>query len=339
MAQPPASRDHLNRQVLLADYATEAQRRRHKDVVSRLEAYVVWLSEREAYWFEGLLTDYYHDLLRNHNPYTAYVYASAIRSRYKRLLEDAPALRQMIVPALSTKRSDEEREQLIDDILHHLYEDIEKPLATVKRPAAQTYRYLTREQVESLLQQPDPQTLIGLRDLAILALMFCTGLRDHEIAALTVDDLALEIDGETRLHVPAGKGSVERLVTYGDAIWSLVIVRRWLEQAGISSGPVFRGFFRNHTPRPQAISHVGVRRVLAQYPLEIEGEQIVLRPMDIRHTYTQHLYESGVDSAIIRANLGFTRQETVQEYLRRADADDTRPAPPELYQYNLSQLG
>ena len=103
---------------------------------------------------------------------------------------------------------------------------------------------LTREQAEILLNAPGVDTLQSLRDTAIIALMLCTGIREAELSALDVKDIGQELGGELALHVREGKGAKERLIPYGELDWCLAIVDKWLAAAGISSGPVFFGFYK-----------------------------------------------------------------------------------------------
>jgi site-specific recombinase XerD len=72
--------------------------------------------------------------------------------------------------------------------------------------------------------------------------MLCTGIREAELCALTVEDLRQRLGGSLALHVCQGKGAKERLVPYGALEWVLAIVEAWLRIASVTDGPVFRGF-------------------------------------------------------------------------------------------------
>lgn len=114
---------------------------------------------------------------------------------------------------------------------------------------------------DALLVAPGLDDLRGLRDTAVIALLLCTGLREGELHALEVRDLRQRLGGELALHVRKGQGCKERLVSYGELDWVLVVVDAWLEAAGLAKGPDFRGFYRgNQSLRP------GVRQKLLNYP-------------------------------------------------------------------------
>jgi integrase/recombinase XerD len=98
-----------------------------------------------------------------------------------------------------------------------------------KRFERTTVRHMTRRQVEALLDAPDTTTRAGLRDLVLLTLMYNTGARVSEIAALKVSDLRLDTGGS--VHIP-GKGRKHRTVP----LWreSVRLVHRWLRQTDSS---------------------------------------------------------------------------------------------------------
>lgn len=108
----------------------------------------------------------------------------------------------------------------------------------------------------------------GLRDTAVIALMLCTGIREGELSALEVKDLRQKLGGELALLVLEVKGTKERLVPYGELDWCLVVVDKWLEAAGISSGPVFRGLYKGGKKlRPGRLSLRAIEYITTAYPI------------------------------------------------------------------------
>ncbi|MDQ7027707.1 MAG: tyrosine-type recombinase/integrase [Anaerolineae bacterium] len=101
--------------------------------------------------------------------------------------------------------------------------------------------WLTPPHVATLILTPGGDTLKGLRDTAMMALMLCTGVRAAELLALDVDDLQVMFGSTLALRVKSGKGSKQRLIPYGAQDWGLTITQQWLDRAGISSGAVFVG--------------------------------------------------------------------------------------------------
>jgi site-specific recombinase XerD len=204
------------------------------------------------------------------------------------------------------------------------------------RPDAGHLR-LTSEQASALMAAPGLDTLEGLRDTAVIALLLCTGVREAELVALDVDDLRQELGGELALHVREGKGAKERLVPYGELDWVLAIVDRWLAAAGIEGGPVFRGLYKGgRRLRPGRLSTRAVQLILARYPVAIAGELVHVRPHDCRRTFARRTYEAGLDLLSISQNLGHSDVKTTLGYIGTLDADRRRA--PAVYTFDVSRL-
>ena len=97
--------------------------------------------------------------------------------------------------------------------------------------------WLVRDQANALLNAPDPRTLTGLRDRAILGLLLGCGLRRAELLRLNVEDLS-QREGRWVFADMAGKGNRLRIVTVPAAVKTRIDV--WLRAAGIGSGRIFR---------------------------------------------------------------------------------------------------
>ncbi|HMN12970.1 MAG TPA: tyrosine-type recombinase/integrase, partial [Bellilinea sp.] len=175
---------------------------------------------------------------------------------------------------------------------------------------------LSPEQAAMLLRQPGTNTLTGLRDTAILALMLGTGLREQEVIALQPSHLFVSDlqDQRVALYVPDKPGCVERTVPFL-AIEVHEIVQQWLHAAETDDGPVFRGFYRGGKVRPTPLSRRALQQVLASYPIEVDGEQVIVRPLDLRRTYARLLYDQGYDFFTIQRYLGVKQANTVASYL------------------------
>lgn len=121
-----------------------------------------------------------------------------------------------------------EKKAFVDELITRVQNAIHSSTAPVKvtthqdRPDA-AHIHLTTEQANTLLSVPDVDTLRGLRDTAILALMLCMGLREAELCALDVDDLRQRLGGTLALPVRVGKGAKERLspMARRNGCWSL----------------------------------------------------------------------------------------------------------------------
>jgi len=170
--------------------------------------------------------------------------------------------------------------------------------------------YLRLEEVEKLLEQPDAKTPLGLRDRAMLEVLYSTGLRVSELTSLGVNDLDAKV-GCVRC---IGKGDKERIVPVGKK--ALGIVDKYLREgrpqllrnARASSGPAL---FINR--RGVALSRVGVWKILSAYGRRA-GLRVALTPHMLRHSFATHLLERGADLRSVQLMLGHADISTTQIY-------------------------
>jgi integrase/recombinase XerD len=182
------------------------------------------------------------------------------------------------------------------------------PMENLKAPRAFTAlpRYLTSTQVDALLAAPNIQTPLGLRDRAILEVLYATGLRASELIGLVPEDVDLSLG----LLKCFGKGRKERLVPLGSAArqW----VRRYLEaREGLVRGRPSRTLFLNH--RGGALSRMGLWQIVRRHAVAA-GLQRVLTPHVLRHSFATHLLERGADLRALQAMLGHADISTTQIY-------------------------
>jgi integrase len=117
----------------------------------------------------------------------------------------------------------------------------------------------------------------------------------------------------------------------------LVYVDAWLTNAGISSGAVFRGFYRdNKHVRTTALTSRAVQMILAEYPISIDGQRVHVRPHDLRRTYARRLHDAGMAIAAIQQNLGHADVKTTLGYIGDLSAEQRKP--PAVYRLNLARL-
>jgi site-specific recombinase XerD len=173
---------------------------------------------------------------------------------------------------------------------------------------------LSSEQVTRLLSEPKPDTVLGLRDRALLALLYGTGIRASECASLrnaSVDLKELTITVE-------GKGGHERTIPLNPQL--VEVLRTYVEARGpaLNHAP----FFRSRFGRP--LSRGGVyERVRTWGQRSRVG--ILLSPHRLRHTFATHLVRAGVGLVTIRDLLGHRLITSTQIYLH-VTADDLRAA-------------
>lgn len=193
--------------------------------------------------------------------------------------------------------------------LHQLKVIDQNPMATIDspKPARHLPEVLSLKETERLLEAPDTTKTLGIRDRAILEVMYATGLRVSELIHIQLADLHLA-EG---LIVTIGKGDKERLVPLGtQAI-------RWVEKYLTDSRPLLlKGrrdpfLFLNFHGRP--LTRQGIWKNLQQTVREA-GINKRVTPHTLRHSFATHLLENGADLRTVQDLLGHADISTTQIY-------------------------
>jgi integrase/recombinase XerD len=179
-------------------------------------------------------------------------------------------------------------------------------------PALPTY--LSLEQVDRLLAAPDAAVPRGVRDRALIELLYATGLRVSELVGLRASDLNLDAGYLTCV----GKGSKERIVPIGES--AIAWVRRYLREARptLLRGRTSAWLFVSG-PRGSALTRVGFWKLLKRYGASI-GIARELTPHVVRHSFATHLLERGADLRAIQMMLGHADLSTTQIYTHVLEA-------------------
>lgn len=185
----------------------------------------------------------------------------------------------------------------------------EDPTALIESPklGRGLPRALSEEQVERLLQAPDTGAPLGLRDRAMLELMYATGLRVSELTGLNLANLNLN-QGVVRV---LGKGGKERLVPMGEE--ACTWVGAWLRDGrphilgGASARELFVSGRRTGLTR-QAFWHM-IRR-----HARTAGIESPISPHGLRHSFATHLLNHGADLRVLQLLLGHSDLSTTQIY-------------------------
>lgn len=173
---------------------------------------------------------------------------------------------------------------------------------------------LSEIQVDALLAAPDLGTEVGLRDRAMLELMYATGLRVSELVSLEQSEVNAR-QGVVRV---TGKGDKERLVPLGEeaAHW----LARYLREArgGLMAGhpPVDTVFV---TRRGKGLTRQAFWYRIKHYA-QVAGIEVPLSPHTLRHAFATHLLDHGADLRVVQMLLGHSSLSTTQIYTHVARA-------------------
>ncbi len=197
------------------------------------------------------------------------------------------------------------REQLVKT---NPSDDLRAPKARQTLP-----KFLSLEEVDRLLEQPDTKTVLGLRDRALIELLYATGMRASEITSLCMTDLNLSSGYLTCM----GKGSKERIVPMGRP--AVMWIRKYKDSAREVLGRKnnLDCLFFNH--RGTQLSRVGFWKILKKYG-KGAGLPDDFSPHVIRHSFATHLLERGADLRSIQTLLGHADLSTTQIYTHILEA-------------------
>jgi integrase/recombinase XerD len=169
-------------------------------------------------------------------------------------------------------------------------------------------RFLSIEDVDTLLQQPDVTTPRGVRDRALIELLYATGMRVSELVGLRAADVNLEASYLTC----TGKGDKQRIIPIGDeaAQW----VARYMRDARrVLLGKRTSARLFVNARRGAALTRVGFWKILKGYARS-SGIKASITPHVLRHSFATHLLERGADLRAIQMMLGHADLSTTQIY-------------------------
>ena len=179
-------------------------------------------------------------------------------------------------------------------------------------------RYLSVEDVDRLIEQPDVTTPKGLRDRALIELLYATGMRVSELINLRPADVNLEASYLTC----TGKGDKQRIVPVGDA------AKRWLGRYITDARPALTGGTKTRgrlaatlfvNARGGRMSRSGFWKLLRGHGRSA-GVRGALSPHVVRHSFATHLLERGADLRAIQMMLGHADLSTTQIYTHVLEA-------------------
>jgi integrase/recombinase XerD len=174
-------------------------------------------------------------------------------------------------------------------------------------------KFLSLEEVDRLIAQPDTTTARGLRDRAMIELLYATGLRVSELVGVRAADLHLDEQYVSCI----GKGSKERIVPIGEQAADWLTRYQSTARRELLKGRAAARLFLN--ARGGALSRVGFWKILKLHG-RAAGLPRTLSPHVLRHSFATHLLERGADLRAIQLMLGHADLSTTQIYTHVLEA-------------------
>lgn len=188
-------------------------------------------------------------------------------------------------------------------LLYNPASELILPKATASLPVV-----LSEEEIERIMQQPDIETLYGLRDRAILETFYSTGIRRTELCRLQINDIAVD---RCTLFVKEGKGGKDRLLPIG--IRAVSWIKRYLSDVrqALLLDVNEQTLFLNDYGEPFRDSKLGdkVKRYMTNAGITAPGSCHLLR-----HAMATHMMENGAELRFIQAMLGHADYRSTQVY-------------------------
>ena len=186
---------------------------------------------------------------------------------------------------------------------------VEDPTADLRAPGQPKTlpKFLTLHEVDQLLDAPDPETPLGSRDLAMLQLLYATGLRVSELVSVQLSELNTEMGvvrtvgkGQKTRLVPVGRSALDAIEAYTSGFRRSILKRRDSKYLFV-------------TARGSAMTRQGFWKLLGRYGL-MAGIGKPITPHVLRHSFATHLLERGADLRSLQLMLGHADISTTQIY-------------------------
>jgi len=180
--------------------------------------------------------------------------------------------------------------------------ELETPRAEKKLP-----RVLSFDEIELLLEQPETKNAIGLRDKAMLELLYATGIRVSELVSLNVNEVNMKM-GFLKCD---GKGNKERMIPLGSV--AIRSIQEYLQNSRpkILKQKEEKALFVNQ--QGTRLTRQGFWKILKKYALKA-GIETDITPHTLRHSFATHLLENGADLRSVQEMLGHADIATTQIY-------------------------
>lgn len=220
------------------------------------------------------------------------------------------ALRGVITSAWRIGLMDAERKERLLDFT---------PVRGTSLPAG---RHIGKDEIRAMKVSVNDKKTVGIRDIAILALLAGTGLRRSEVCSIDLSGYA-DTDGHGKSVAVTGKGNKQRSVAVPS--WVQSSLDAWLEVRGKEEGPLFLPINRAGEPMMRRLSASSVA-LAVQNAAEIAGIDKHLTTHDFRRTYVSNLLDAGVDLAVVQRLVGHSDPKITARYDRRGKAAERAAA-------------
>jgi integrase/recombinase XerD len=183
------------------------------------------------------------------------------------------------------------------------------PTANLESPKIEKRlpKVLTVSEVESLLNGPDLGSITGIRDKAMLELLYATGIRVSELVSLNLSDVNLNM-GFLKCY---GKGSKERIIPLGSVALKAVSDYIMRSRVKLLRDSAEESLFLNH--HGQRLSRQGFWKIIKKYANAVSIDKEIT-PHTLRHSFATHLLENGADLRSVQEMLGHADISTTQIY-------------------------
>ncbi|MFH1460335.1 MAG: tyrosine recombinase XerC [Candidatus Omnitrophota bacterium] len=165
--------------------------------------------------------------------------------------------------------------------------------------------FLGEDDVSKLLDSPQENDLMGLRDKAILETLYSTGIRVSELVGLNITDVDF-IGGVVRV---LGKGKKERLAPIGDR--ALRVIKNYLQKRNLATPQTVKALFLNKDKH--RLTDRSIRNIIEKY-IKVASIRSDISPHSLRHSFATHLLNRGADLRAVQELLGHANLSTTTIY-------------------------
>lgn len=292
---------------------------------SRLNGFAQWLDQNGKSWLDANLAEYRDYLLYTRKPPLAPIsvrnHLATIRQRYRDLLEDNATIAMLESQAFMACQTEGYEtnpanvQATVNRWLRFIGNNTSPRKVTVKIPKVMSeeddrFIRLSPDQMKRYIESIPDDTLIGLRDRAVVALIYIGGLREQEAVDLTLDDADKYYRRKPALKIREGKGKKQRMVIVEPMAEFFPYITQWLTDAQIADGRILRSLGMKKEAG-ESLSTDAVQDVLKKY--SVDG--LKPRPHDLRRSYAKNLYDAGWKVEAIAEQMGHESVQTTLKYI------------------------